>query len=74
MSLLNFLVSWGGTHATILTLDKQDPEMWAKKLAQVVNDGLDQEVGEKRSELIQDKLEPWLLRFFAAFLKELRKQ
>jgi len=73
MSVLEFLVSWGGTKAFIMTLNKQDPEMWGKKLAHTIDDGLTAEMGEKRSELIQDKLEPWLLRFWASLLKELRK-
>lgn len=73
MDILDFLVSWGGTKATILTLRKQDPELWAKKTANVIKDGLNAEVGKARSELIQNELEPWLVRFVATLLKELRK-
>jgi len=73
MSLIDFFVGWGGTKAAIFTLEKQDPEVWGQSLAQAINKSLDQEIGEKGSEMIQEHLEPWVLRFFAAFLKELRK-
>lgn len=73
MGIIDFFVGWGGTKATIYTLEKQDPEIWGRSLARTIDQSLDQEIGEKRSEIIQDHLEPWILRFFAAFLKELRK-
>ena len=73
MGIADFFVSWGGTKAAIMSLDKINPEVWGESLARTINKALDQEVGEKRSEVIQDRLEPWALRFWASFLKELRK-
>ncbi|HUV84895.1 MAG TPA: hypothetical protein VMV86_04250 [Methanosarcinales archaeon] len=72
MGIMDFLISWGGTQAVIITLNKQDPEALGKQLADLVDKALDSEMGEKRSELIQDKFTPWFVRFTATFLKQLR--
>uniref|UniRef100_A0A6M3Y1V3 Uncharacterized protein n=1 Tax=viral metagenome TaxID=1070528 RepID=A0A6M3Y1V3_9ZZZZ len=67
------ILEWGKQKGVTHFLGKEEPEKWGEQVAQILNLLLDNEVGENRSELIQDKLEPWISRFTGALIKELRK-
>lgn len=69
MSIDEFLKEKGIVHF----ISKEEPEKWGKQFAAILNLLLDNEVGEKRSEIIQDKLEPWIARFSGSLIKELRE-
>lgn len=73
MGILDFLIEWGGTQASLISLQKQDPEDLGKKAADFVDKLLSDELGEQNTDKIKDKFEGWFIRFTASFLKQLRK-
>jgi len=55
-------------------MKSKSPETEAKALAKVLDNFMDSEWGNKKSQQIQNNVVPWLTRFFATILKELNKK
>lgn len=57
--------------AIIKAIENQDPEALGIKQADVVDEILDKQLGDKRSESVQTILVPWIEKFIKAFNKRL---
>jgi hypothetical protein len=67
MSIVDYCKTKGILHF----LKKHDAVVWGRKCADIINTALDEQVGEKRSEAIQEEVKPWVSKFFKAFNAEL---
>ncbi len=67
------ITEWGKHKGIAHYIKNENPEKKGATVAQIINLLLDNEVGEKRSEIIQDRLESWIVKFAGALIKELRR-
>lgn len=73
MSVVDFLVSAIAPTVLIDTLRKQNPRELGLELAEPVDKFLDAQFGEKKSEMLQRELKPFLVSLMKGFLDGLEK-
>lgn len=73
MGLGDFFISTLGPDAIVAALRKQNPRELGLELAQPVDKFLDGQFGEKKSEMIQRELKPFMVSLLKGFLDGLEK-
>jgi hypothetical protein len=71
MSLANFLLKTIGSDILLATIEEQDWYKLGQEQAQPIDTFLDDKFGEKKSEIIQQKISPAIEKFIEGFTDKL---
>lgn len=72
MGIADFFITALGPSAIVDALHKQNPYELGKELAAPVEKFLDGQFGEKKSEMIQTELEPFIIKLLKGFIDGLK--